>query len=599
MGVAPSGGGSCCDCWPLPQRGRPRGPVVRLSAGAIRGELQSGGVAHFSGVPFAAPPVGGRRWRRPEPPAAWQGLLDCSTQRPPGERRAWPMQDLGERWDKMSEDCLHLDVWAPAGGLQGKCTEGSPVLVWVYGGGLLAGSKDYENSEGHVYAERGVIYIRANYRVGVLGFLCPEGGDTNCGLWDLVEVLRWVQREISTFGGDPTRVTIMGQSAGADVCYFLLSSPVANKLFKRAIIQSPASFTTTQEQARELANEFATVAGAHSAKLSDFQALTARQVVEAQSQGHFHIHPSTGPGWRVLMSFGGQLRDLPDPDPSPAGLFRFPDGQGPKGYFFPVPVVDGELLQEPPLQALFHGVAAGLDVVIGGNREEDAAIPAAGEGPLPENYGVRLPEGEGREEVLRRMAWELAGMPALLHARPHELRARAAELAAAYEAESAADVYGLGPCGRAASEEQWLLDTMASDFSFLAAVLLIAERLARPGCAGRVFRYQFNGYDDRGDAFHAAELPLLMGEDSALRLGSQAVRREWLDCWAAFARDGDPNTPALDGAWRPYSDPDKPVLFWDGVRGWQADGGKILARRTGLLATARLWEELWGLDRAV
>jgi len=298
-----------------------------------------------------------------------------------------------------------------------------------------------------------------------------------------------------------------------------------------------------------------------------------------------------------MMSFDGAPRELPAPDPSPAGLLRFPKGEAPRGYFFPTAVVDGVLLSEPPLEALQRGVAAHLDIIVGGNRDEDAAKPPAAEGWWPDNYGLRLRETEGRHEVVHRMAWEVAGMPRLLQASPQHILARVEALVTAYDAEREADVFGLGLCGNATSEEQWLHDSMASDFSFLAAVLLIAERLALPGCSRRVFRYQFNGYGGRGDAFHAAELPLLLGEDSALRFGSQQVRSEWIGSWLAFARTGDPNTPSMAGAWRPYDNHDRPVLFWDGLQGWRADGGREMARRTALRETARLWEELWDLGR--
>merc|ERR1712232_1230255 len=143
----------------------------------------------------------------------------------------------------------------------------------------------------------------------------------------------------------------------------------------------------------------------------------------------------------------------------------------------------------------------------------------------------------------------------------------------------------------------WLLDTMTSDFSFLAAVLLITERLALSGACQRVFRYQFNGYDGRGDAFHAAELPLLLGEETQKILqlpGAVEVRRKWIESWTAFVHTGDPNTEKMAGCWRPYSDVDRPVLFWDGMRGYDTDGGCTMARRSALRATAKLWEELWG-----
>mmetsp|Transcript_32324 Transcript_32324/g.89297 ORF Transcript_32324/g.89297 Transcript_32324/m.89297 type:complete len:615 (-) Transcript_32324:236-2080(-) len=581
-------------------------PIVKLHAGTIVGELQQNKVVHFSGIPFAAPPIGQRRWLRPVAPIPWDGLLDCTSGRPQGVRRAWPMQEPSEemKGNGVSEDCLYLDVWAPSepGSQSMACLQPkAPVLVWIYGGGLLGGSKDYDDSEGNAYAERGIVFVRANYRCGVLGFLRPNGGDANCGVWDQVEALRWVQREIGAFGGDHNRVTIMGQSAGADMVYFLVCSPTANKLFHRAIMQSPASFAITQEQGRELAEEFADVAGAKSSNLDDMQLLSAEHVLNRQRFGHFRTHPTTGPGWRVLMSCRGELLELPMPDPSPAGLFRFPADEAPQGYFFPTIIIDGELFTQQPLEALMSKVAAHLDIIVGGNREEDAAEPLLLEGTLPlmTAYGLRLPKGEGRSEIVQRMAWEIAGMSAVREKPPEALSAVIEPLVEAYEHERSLDVFGLGVNAHASSPEQWLLDTMTSDFSFLAAALLIAERLALPGACKRVWRYQFNGYDSRGDGFHAAELPLLLGKDDQKMLqlaGALDVRRQWIDSWSAFACKGDPNTLAMAGAWRPYTESDRPVLFWDGVRGWQADGGRTMAQRVGLFATAKLWEQLWGFD---
>jgi len=604
----------CCPCLDaIRAQGPEKSPVACLSTGKIRGDLERNNVAHFSGVPFAAPPVGRRRWLKPVPPDPWPETLDCSAERPKGpqSRRAWPMQEYCSdmKDNGVSEDCLHLDIWAPASCVgKGRSfpqhTSPCPVLIWIYGGGLLGGSKDYNDNEGRAWAERGIIFVCANYRCGVLGFLNPRGGDPNCGVWDQVESLRWVQNEIGAFGGDPQNVTIMGQSAGADMVYFLVSSPMANKLFRRAIIMSPASFTTTLPQAQELAEEFAQVAGAASSNLSDLQALSAEHILETQCKGCFRVHPTTGPGWRVMMSMGGKLAPLPPPEPSPAGLFRFPLDNKPQGYFFPTIVIDGVLFPEPPLNALVNQVAAHLEIIVGTNREEDAATPThlVGKPQVMPSFGMCLPAGEGKQEILQRLAWEIAGMPKVLSEPPETLLSTIRTLVSVYEIEQGKDVYRLGPQAHAASEEQWLLDTMISDFSFIAASVLISERLAMPGACRKVFRYQFNGYDDRGDAFHAAELPLLLGEDEQdmLKLpGALNVRRKWMESWENFVRRGDPNTADMAGAWRPYGDDDRPVLFWDGVRGWNADGGPTLASRVGLRATAQLWEKLWDVSPVI
>lgn len=189
-------------------------PRCELSSGSIVGEFV-GSSEHFSAVPFAAAPVGPLRWKKPQPVEPWLGDLDCSSQRQ--DRRGRPVQCVDPNDDRPpTEDCLHLDIWRPVGRTATKL----PVLVWIYGGGLLCGSKDDPGSSGQCYAEQGIIFICINYRVGVLGFLCPHGGDANCGLWDQVSALQWIQDEVGALGGDKSRVTIMGQSAGGDSVYW-------------------------------------------------------------------------------------------------------------------------------------------------------------------------------------------------------------------------------------------------------------------------------------------------------------------------------------------------------------------------------------------
>ncbi|CAE7470350.1 slc44a4 [Symbiodinium sp. CCMP2456] len=185
-------------------------PRLQLSTGRILGEYV-GATEHFSSIPFAAPPLGERRWRKPAPVQPWQGELDCSSHRAPDDRRGRPVQWVDPRsTDRLpNEDCLYLDLWLPKGTAERSGKPLLPVLVWIYGGGLLGGSKDDPGSSGQCYAEQGIIYLSINYRVGALGFLCPKGGDANCGLWDQVAALQWVQKEIRSMGGDATRVALM------------------------------------------------------------------------------------------------------------------------------------------------------------------------------------------------------------------------------------------------------------------------------------------------------------------------------------------------------------------------------------------------------
>lgn len=266
----------------------------------------------------------------------------------------------------------------------------------------------------------------------------------------------------------------------------------------------------------------------------------------------------------------------------------------------PVAVVDGDLLTEQPLDALARGVAGHLDIIVGCNRDEGSFYPPenGGYGTLVLDWHMTgMPEHVRqalRTGFVKRMTWELAGMPAVLNEQPAELRRRIEILMRAYELEWTLLT------DRKADEErsfaQWLQDRMATDFGFGAATALIAERLARDGGAKKVFRYEFQGFGGQG-GIHAAELELMLGDFSDLRHGSPEVREAWLASWVSFARSGDPNTVAMSSAWRPHSDVGRPALFWDGTDGWRCDGESVLADRRGLFATARLWEELWNLER--
>jgi len=188
-------------------------------------------------------------------------------------------------------------------------------------------------------------------------------------------------------------------------------------------------------------------------------------------------------------------------------------------------VIDGEFLSEQPLNALAHGAAANLEVIIGANRDECAFWPLSPEAlnvPSRECLGHKI--AETQEEVVGRMVWEIAGMPGVLRSQPQGLRAYLERLFLAYDAEYEANPFDLGENRNSSSPLQWLQDTMISDFAFVACAHLISERLACPGNAQAAYRYQFNGYGGQGDAVHGAELELLLSLDTLL---IALTRFEW------------------------------------------------------------------------
>ena len=215
---------------------------VELDTGVIEGAAadDAGGVHVFRGIPDAAPPVGDARWTPPMPPAAWEGVRSANEFGEICPQGPGLAQMTGEALPTLSEDCLFLNVWTTAAGTDAN----QPVMVWIHGGGLSLGWSHQAIYDGVNLAKRGVVLVSINYRLGALGFLAhpllsaESGTSGNYGLLDQVAALKWVQRNIAGFGGDPGNVTIFGESAGGTSVQALLASPHSKGLFHRAIVQS-------------------------------------------------------------------------------------------------------------------------------------------------------------------------------------------------------------------------------------------------------------------------------------------------------------------------------------------------------------------------
>jgi para-nitrobenzyl esterase len=221
-------------------------PQVDAPAGAVRGTAE-GGLRVFRGIPYAQPPVGPLRWKAPLPLARWKGVRPAAEfgaacyQPPPRLSNIYvglPMP--------LSEDCLTLNVWTPAG------ARNAPVFFWIYGGALQSGASRDPMYDGRRLAERGVVVVSINYRLGVLGWLAHpelsaesrEGISGNYGLLDQIRALTWVKDNIAAFGGDPANVTIAGESAGALSVMYLMASPLARGLFAKGIAESAYMIST-------------------------------------------------------------------------------------------------------------------------------------------------------------------------------------------------------------------------------------------------------------------------------------------------------------------------------------------------------------------
>jgi para-nitrobenzyl esterase len=296
---------------------------VTVTGGTVEGvPVGTTGVRRFLGIPYAAPPVGGKRWTAPEPVAPWPGIRSAATF---GNRciQTTPFPDMVFRSPAESEDCLNLSVWTPAVAP----TDRLPVMVWIHGGGFFSGASDEGRHEGTALARKGVVLVAINYRLGVLGFLAhpeltAESGrqaSGNYGLLDQIAALRWVRDNIARFGGDPENVTVFGESAGSFSVSALMASPLTDGLFHKAIGQSGAYFSSTTLPPLPLARaeadglEFGRTAGA--ASLAELRAKTPADLVKSTGPVPTRFAPiadghvlATDP-WDVFAS--GRQRHVP------------------------------------------------------------------------------------------------------------------------------------------------------------------------------------------------------------------------------------------------------------------------------------------------
>ncbi len=264
---------------------------VKIDNGIIEGNYNThSGIQTYFGVPFAKPPVGNLRWKAPQPLDKWNGVKQTKKFGPR------PMQtivfgDMNSRSDGVSEDCLYLNVWTPAK----RNTKDLPVLVYFYGGGNVAGDASEPRYDGESMAKKGIVVITCNYRVNIFGFFShpelskesPYKASGNYGLLDQVAALKWVQKNISAFGGDPKKVTIAGESAGSISVSYQMASPLAKNLIAGAIGESGAGINPTLApvplaEAEKTGDEFAKKAGYTT--IAQLRALSTREVYEIYNE---------------------------------------------------------------------------------------------------------------------------------------------------------------------------------------------------------------------------------------------------------------------------------------------------------------------------
>lgn len=337
--------------------------LVQVEGGAVEGTAE-GEITVFRGIPFAAPPVGELRWKAPQPVIPWEGVLKADRFAPqcPQVRFNFP----GAPEPVSSEDCLYLNIWTPAI----TAREQLPVMVWIHGGGFALGSTNAAIYHGDRLAEKGVVVVSIAYRLGPLGFMChPElsaeserGISGNYGLLDQIEGLKWVQKNIAAFGGDPANVTIFGESAGGISVSMLCTSPLAKGLFQRAISESGGNFGPVEMGARR--------------------------------DGFQHLKAAEKTGLEFSERMGtGSIEELRKLDPSA----WMEDPLAEMGGFWPV--ADGYVLIGDQYELYAEGKYNDVDVIIGTNSDEGGMFvqPTA-----PEVYQERIRQrfGPFAEQIL-------------------------------------------------------------------------------------------------------------------------------------------------------------------------------------------------------
>ncbi|MGW2180063.1 carboxylesterase/lipase family protein [Streptomyces sp. NPDC001732] len=328
-------------------------PQAETVHGTVRGTLERG-VRVFRGIPYAAAPVGVRRFRAPEPPEPWKGVREAVAFGPTAPKRPYspPLDRLLPDPEVPGDGCLNLNVWTPS-----PARTGLPVLVWIHGGALLHGSSAVPLYDGAAFARDGVVLVSVNYRLGVEGFGVFPDAPANRGLLDQLAALAWVRDNIAAFGGDPGLVTVCGESAGAVAVAALLAAPRARNLFRRAVLQSGAPTALRPDEARGTTELVAKRLGVP-ATAAALAAVDPAGLLDAQTGVTAGGSPLTG------------------------------------GNSFQI-VVDGDLLPRDPLEALLDGAADDVDLLMGSNSEEYRLWF------VPSGLAERLSPDELRSALLR------------------------------------------------------------------------------------------------------------------------------------------------------------------------------------------------------
>lgn len=483
--------------------------VAETRYGKLEG-VDVGGAVAFKGVPYAAPPLGERRWAPPERPASWSGVRRTAAFAPVSPQTQTPIRVLDAFFieEPQSEDCLYLNVWTPA-------VDGArrPVLFWIHGGGFAIGSGSQSLYDGAALARRGdVVVVTVNYRLGPLGFLhlreltggrIPATG--NEGILDQIAALEWVRENIVGLGGDPANVTIFGESAGGMSVGTLLGLPRARGLFHKAVPQSGAAQTVSSlERAVRVAERLLAGLGIRHDDATALRSVPPKRLLEEVDR------LAGAPGAMMAPEFGMLWK----------------------------PVLDGTVLAKLPLDQIRAGSAAGVALLAGSTLDE----------------------------------WKLLGLgdPAALSLDEAGLGERMRAALSGSDPGSLIDAYRRARSARSEPVTPFELHSaLETDRLFRMPALRLLEAQAQhdPRTYGYLFTWPSPMMGGLLGACHALELGFVFGTHATQGMrdfcgsgsAADALAESMQDAWTAFAKSGDPSCAAT-GPWRPYRADERAML---------------------------------------